>query len=152
MFSLLFPFTGIVYNAFTLTTRLKLYWISVKPHVLSWNSIIWTKHQVNQSLIIKTLRSNCRESHFPKRPTISHPTEMLSIFQRQYSIQPAKYTGHGLAELLDPHFNYPAKILCCISPWKYYTKWIFQRSLSESRIGVTYIESILPIETRSMQP
>lgn len=37
--------TGIVYNAFTLTTRLKLYWISVKPHVLSWNSIIWTKHQ-----------------------------------------------------------------------------------------------------------
>lgn len=37
--------TGIVCNAFTLTTYLKLYLIVVKPHVLSWNSIIWIKHQ-----------------------------------------------------------------------------------------------------------
>lgn len=56
MFSLLFPLTGIVCNAFTLTICLKLYLIGVKPHVLSWNSILWTKHQVNQNLIIKALK------------------------------------------------------------------------------------------------
>lgn len=37
--------TGIVCNAFTLTICLKLYLISVKPHVLSRNSIMRTKCQ-----------------------------------------------------------------------------------------------------------
>lgn len=37
--------TGIVYSAFTLTICLKLFLISVKPPVLSWNSILWPKHQ-----------------------------------------------------------------------------------------------------------
>lgn len=37
--------TGIVCNVFTLIIYLKLYLIIVKLHVLSQNSIIWTKHQ-----------------------------------------------------------------------------------------------------------
>lgn len=37
--------TGIVCNVFTLTICLKLYLIDVKPHVLSWNSIMWTRRQ-----------------------------------------------------------------------------------------------------------
>lgn len=45
--------TGIVSNAFILIICLKLYLISVKPHVLSWNSIICTKHQ-NVSLVQAT--------------------------------------------------------------------------------------------------
>lgn len=45
--------TGIVCNAFTLTICLKLYLIGVKLHVLSKNSIMWTKHQ-NASLVQAT--------------------------------------------------------------------------------------------------
>lgn len=39
--------TGAVCSVSTLTICLRLYLINVKPPVLSWNSIVWTKHQVS---------------------------------------------------------------------------------------------------------
>lgn len=80
MFSLLFSLTGIVCNAFTLTICLKLYLISVKPHVLSRNSIMRTKCQVNKSLIIKALKSIYRESCCPKGFIIDHPKKRTNCF------------------------------------------------------------------------
>ena len=55
--------TGAVCSVSTLTICLRLYLINVKPPVLSWNSIAWTKLQVSvgRFLGLKGLPSTRKE-------------------------------------------------------------------------------------------
>ena len=137
MFSLLSPLTGIVCNAFTPTICLKQYSIGVNPHVLSWN-IIWTKHQVHQSLITKALKMYLQRillpNKGPSQPSFRNglTASAFSISQRRYSIKPAECVCHCWLNCQISDLNYPAQSPCYAPPWKH-SKHIFQRDLSEPR-------------------
>lgn len=137
--SVLFVLIGIVCNAFALTICLKLYLIVVKLHVLSRNSIIWTQHQVNQSLLMRELKSICRESYSPKEPIINHLKEKkncfsvfslpeMVLYKKQQNIFAMVWPHESI-----PHLNYPAKFPCWAPYGSIPTRVSTEASVSEKR-------------------
>lgn len=101
--------TGAVCSVSTLTICLRLYLINVKPPVLSWNSIVWTKRQVSvwrflglkgQPSMIYFLKEGALTSYYSLINTLK--ATFTTLPQIRFKKCPSLYTQYFLELVL--HF------------------------------------------------